>query len=426
MYVYREKRQDENNNKKFNTINKRLTTVVDGSTTLLSDSDSPLITCSHKAGFFRRSNTIATPHRRYGTVDSSITTDNKLAGPLKRTRVQLQSQDFLRRKSRAKPPPDEIKRLYEQQYAKNTNSSKPTPKKAWEQNTDPKTNAKPSNYKNDLDQRLGAYGAVPSKIINADEISKDDDIQQLESIVAPVEDAILEVKQQKAKQNAIPQIVEPQIQEDPNPLVEVRFSQNSFDRRVRPRSMIDTGSASTVHDEKSSSDDLESSLDSFMKGERERMFERTQMRRSYIRLPRADDDDFHKPSLYSSELDLTATKNSIQEEVMSPTFERSKLSSSRSSSVSSHAASIMSSLPTDDAADIYSSDASRALEEDFNDDGRRHSDIRERIRRYKESSSSSSADDQCSERRKSSIGTSIRDENEQSNDGKSYRNKSLI
>ena len=327
-------------------------------------------------------------------------------------RTKLQSDDYLRRKSRSKPSPDEIKRLYEQQYKiKTIEIDTPTPKHAWDEKSDNQNTNKPTKPKNDLDERLGAYGSVSaSKVSRENHFSNDESVQ--DKLGNAMQDSNQKEKQTTEATQSLSETDYPESKEEPAPLAQLHQPRSSFERRARPRSMIMTNNHRMDFDEDLSADDLEHYVDSFAKQQRERMFERTQLRRSYIRLPR--DEESRKPAVDSTLTSSSIVEENAQVHSADSDLERSKYSSSRSSSVSSHSTSAFSTSHTNDTADVYSTDASRALEEDNNasSESRRHSDIRERIKRYKESNSS--ADDvPAHEKRKTSAGSCRKDSSQQ-------------
>ena len=396
--------EDMNNNKKYGTMHgKRSSNPVEGSTVLVDEHGTNLIAYQPKLSVFRRSNTIATPHRRYGMQQRPATGDRSAES---NRRSKIQSEDFLRRKSRAKPSPDEIKRLYEQQYTRKTSvgTKIPPPKKAWQEKDEKQKNTKPTKHY-DLDERLGAYGSVS-------QAKQHRQNQKLEVESAKVGDENTPFQSHEAEKEP-PEVVAPPFEdakqnqdEEPAPLVPMRRSRSSFERRGRPCSMIIT---STKEDGDLRVDDLENYVDTFAKRERERMFERTQLRRSYIRLPKSE-DNWKRPLFDPITADHSINEMEKEEKVPDLPHEVGVEENSRSSSVSSYSASIVSSSQTDDIPDVYSSDASRVLDEEYagSPDGRRHSDIRERIRRYKESTSS--VDElPTNEKRKSSAGSHYKD-----------------
>ena len=391
-FAFREKMaklEDASNNKKIRT-------TVDGSTLLVNEGKEIFTTFPNKKSGLRRCNSIAAPNRK----QKSPTTTGDLAKKHHLKRFQQQNPDVIRRTSRVKPPPEEIKRLYEQNFTSTVRNEKIEPKKAWEADTKTESEKSQTTAVNDLDRRLGAYGSAST----SSEEKNNQINQQLKdgSDTAPGLKNIILVNGEPMAETE----VENQSKEEPSQSQQLEFfsSRSGQENHGRPRSMIVTKNEKITIYENPPSNDLENTLENFAKQERQRVFERTQLRRSYIRLPR-NEDDWNRTRSTFLPMNNTASPNE-ETSFSTSSLERTKQKSSRFTSVSSQSAGVLSTHTDNQSADIYSSDVSRLLEENCKEtEVFRNNDIRERIKRYKESTSS--LDDSISnEIRKSSTGSS--------------------
>nr|XP_002127689.1 FH2 domain-containing protein 1 [Ciona intestinalis] len=291
---------------------------------------------------FRRSNSLATPHQRYkgARSTSDLSDDVTVTSSIRRRN----DNSFLRRTSLAKPEEHEIAKLYQKQFQNGD------VKEAWPecQSNSQSTNQGPRS----LDERLRLFGSSPNS--------------------------------------------KPEAETE----VSTTFSRRRRFGSLRTRSLrggarIDDDEELVLHlqahqEEHKTEVDLEESMDRFVTRERSRLFERTQLRRSYVRMPRKEP---------SSKEEEESDSDVIADSLPAPDVRRRSWRHRRSPLASQSTSCI------DQCSEVFSQPDEQkdsAAGENSGDvtKPRRHDDIRERIRRYK--TAASCEEDTITDRRLSS------------------------
>ncbi|XP_078494238.1 uncharacterized protein LOC100182732 isoform X2 [Ciona intestinalis] len=291
---------------------------------------------------FRRSNSLATPHQRYkgARSTSELSVDVTVTSSTRRR----SDNSYLRRTSLAKPQEHEIAKLYQKQFQNDD------VKEAWPecQSNSQSTNQGPRS----LDERLRLFGSSPN------------------------------------------------LKPEPEPEVSTTFSRRRRFGSLRTRSLrggvrIDDDEELVLHlqahqEEQKTKEDLEESMDRFVTRERSRLFERTQLRRSYVRMPRKEP---------SSKEEEESDSDVITDSLPAPDVRRRSWRHRRSPLASQSTSCI------DQCSEVFSQPDEQkdsAAGENPSDvtKPRRHDDIRERIRRYK--TAASCEEDTITDRRLSS------------------------
>lgn len=357
----------------------------------------------HLLGNFKRSNTISTPHQRY----KGLARQDKISeepNENRRTRLRKYDLSHIRRSSLAKPSPNEILKLYQQDAVTESVDKPPQSIKETSEPPEVPRTGRPAWMKESTTDSLSNGGA------DSDVVDKKE--PQVENTESKTTDTLNLPSQRRRRtgstrsrslrsglwdnyegpDNEILDHLNNTSESDTLSITS-RRSVSSSEGRERPVSMIHVG--------RDRDDDLESSLNRIMTGERERAFERTQLRRSYIRLGSLQSDG----------------SDSDNGGAMNPSRIRRRLGQRRSSPLAGNSdASVGSEVVLDQGndldLDLYSTEVTQALESESSRPGasrekpeKRNDDLRERIRRYKESSSS--VEESFSTTRRRSSNTSL-------------------
>nr|CAB3246104.1 FH2 domain-containing protein 1 [Phallusia mammillata] len=359
-------------------------------------------------GKFKRSNTISTPHQRYQGLTrqdkvSDETTENR------RSRLRKYDLSHIRRSSLAKPSPTEILKLYQQSTVSDDGSSN---QQSIEETAEPPEERRQAWMQKKSSENLSDKDLNLTK----SETVKTDSKPLIEEKVKPISADTLSIPTQRRRrtgsmrsrslrnglwdnydgpdEDIIHHLSNHVSKDDDSGSVRSRHSSSSREDRERPSSV-----ACDLDD------DLESSLNRIMTGERERAFERTQLRRSYIRLGSLPSDGS------DSDTGLIMTPSRIRRRL----GQRRSSPLAQASDASISSGGVNSKKIEDFESDPFSSSVTQALEGESSNpaaasgvvdrDSKRHDDLRERIRRYKESTSS--GEDLTSTSRRRSSNTSL-------------------
>jgi len=394
---------------------------------------------TQKSNFFKRSNTVATPHQRYRGFSDKLNSESETSEAnveKRQSRLRRYDLSHLRRSSLAKPSPDELIKLYEQDATRKPIAEVKEPQVNTP--TDMDVNSKAPKSLQAQVENLAAthtkHEVSKATHCNCEEtITEKDDVAVASHPVLQVNESSVgggsasATPRQRRKRlgvmrthslrgglwgdyggsgEASTEQFGRDIDHDTSG-VQLRTLE-ARNQVKRPSSMLVSSSTSEIEKE-TTKDDLETSLNRFMLLERERVFERTQMRRSYMRLPRQDSLPARNDSDDSdSESNLRQSDRAITSQIRRRTTHigSSPLVSKSDTQMSSN--NFSGQFYSQDT-DLYSAQATMALETncDVVDQPKRHDDIRERIRRYK---ASTSHEEEPSSSRRSSTCSSVPDQ----------------